>query len=71
LGITFRTSKTFVRFCGGFACFPDDARLTLADAEERREFYHLRSRENTLTDFAYPRITYTISESDLMPPGPD
>jgi hypothetical protein len=70
LGITFRTSKTFVRFRGEFACFPDDARLTLANDEQRREFYHLRGRENNETDFAYPRITYTISESDLMPPEP-
>jgi hypothetical protein len=70
LGITFRTSKTFVRFRAGSAYFPDDARLTLADDEQRREFYHLRSRENNETDFAYPRITYTISESDLMPPEP-
>ena len=44
------------------------ARLTLADDDQRREFYHLRSRENNETDFAYPRLTYTISESDLMPP---
>ena len=68
LGITFRTSKTFVRFRGGSAYFPDDANLTLADDEQRREFYRLRRRENNETDFAYPRITYTISESDLMPP---
>jgi hypothetical protein len=70
LGITFRTSKTFVRFRDGSAYFPDDARLTLADDEQRREFYHLRRRENNETGFAYPRITYTISESDLMPPEP-
>lgn len=70
LGITFRTSKTFVRFRGESAYFPDDASLTLADDEQRREFYHLRRRENNETDFTYPRITYTISESDLMPPEP-
>jgi len=70
LGITYRTSKTFVRFRGGSAYFPDDARLILADDNQRREFYRLRSRENNESDFAYPRITYTISESDLMPPQP-
>jgi hypothetical protein len=70
LGITFRTSKTFVRFRDGRAYFPDDARLTLADDEQRREFYHMRRRENNEPDFTYPRITYTISESDLMPPEP-
>jgi hypothetical protein len=70
LGITFRTSKTFVRFRDEGAYFPDGARLTLANDEQRREFYHLRRRENNETDFTYPRITYTISESDVMPPEP-
>ncbi|VTR97398.1 Uncharacterized protein OS=Chamaesiphon minutus PCC 6605 GN=Cha6605_3148 PE=4 SV=1 [Gemmata massiliana] len=68
LGITFRTSKTFVRFRGEHVYFPGDVRLTLADDEQQREFYHLRRRENNETDFTYPRVTYTISESDLMPP---
>ncbi|MGW0434834.1 hypothetical protein ACWDV4_20135 [Micromonospora sp. NPDC003197] len=70
LGITFRTSKTFVRFSDGHAYFPDGRRLTLADDEQRREFYQLRRRENNETDFTYPLLTYTISESDLMPPEP-
>ncbi|KAB2389984.1 hypothetical protein F9B16_01700 [Actinomadura montaniterrae] len=47
---------------------PEGARLTLADDEQRREFYRLRRRENNETDFAYPLLTYTVSESDLMPP---
>jgi hypothetical protein len=70
LGITFRTSKTFVRFRDEYTYFLDDASLTLANDEQRREFYHLRHRENNETDFTYPRITYTISESDMMPPEP-
>jgi hypothetical protein len=68
LGVTFRTSKTFVRFRDGHTYFPDGARLTPADEEQRREFYQLRRRENNETDFGYPRLTYTISDSDLMPP---
>lgn len=69
LGLTFRTSKTPVRFReDGHAWLPQGARLTLADDEQRSEFYRLRRRENQETDFAYPRLTYTISESDLMPP---
>ncbi|MEO3803102.1 alpha-ketoglutarate-dependent dioxygenase AlkB [Nonomuraea sp. B1E8] len=68
LGVTFRTSKTFVRFRDGQTYFPDGARLTPADDEQRREFYQLRRRENQETDFTYPMLTYTISESDLMPP---
>jgi hypothetical protein len=46
LGVTFRTSKTFVRFRDGHTYFPDGARLTSADDEQRREFYQLRRREN-------------------------
>jgi hypothetical protein len=68
LGVTFRTSKTFVWFRDGHAYFSDDVHLTLADDEQRREFYQLRRRENNETDFTYPRITYAISESDMMPP---
>jgi hypothetical protein len=67
LGITFRTSKTFIRFRDEYPYFLDDTRLTLANDEQRQEFYHLRHRENNETDFTYPRITYTISESDVLP----
>ncbi|WP_424886982.1 alpha-ketoglutarate-dependent dioxygenase AlkB [Streptomyces sp. XH2] len=68
LGVTFRTSKTFVRFRDGHVYLPQGARLVSADDEQRREFYQLRRRENNETDFIYPLLTYTISESDLMPP---
>ncbi|AJF68693.1 hypothetical protein [Streptomyces vietnamensis] len=68
LGVTFRTSKTFVRFRDGHAYLPQGARLMPADEEQRREFYQLRRRENNETDFVYPSLTYTVSESDLMPP---
>ncbi len=70
LGLTFRTSKTFVRLRGEHVCFSDDTRLTLANDEQRQEFYRLRRRENNETDFTYPRIAYTVSESDLLPPLP-
>ncbi len=68
LGVTFRTSKTMVRFHDGHAYLSPDARLVLADEQQRQEFYRLRRRENHETDFVYPPLTYTISESDLMPP---
>jgi hypothetical protein len=71
LGITFRTSRTFVRFAGdGPPTLPDGARLTLADEDQRRDFFQMRRRENDETSFTYPPISYTISESDLMPPEP-
>ncbi|MFC5184985.1 alpha-ketoglutarate-dependent dioxygenase AlkB [Actinomadura harenae] len=68
LGVTFRTSKTLVRFRDGHAYLPQGGRLALANDEQTREFYQLRRRENKETDFVYPPLTYTISESDLMPP---
>ncbi|MGV9267979.1 alpha-ketoglutarate-dependent dioxygenase AlkB [Kitasatospora sp. NPDC003701] len=68
LGVTFRTSKTVVRFSDGQVHLPQGARLTAADDEQQREFYRLRSRENKETDFVYPPLTYTVSESDLVPP---
>ncbi|MEU3567353.1 hypothetical protein AB0E96_02810 [Kitasatospora sp. NPDC036755] len=68
LGVTFRTSKTLVRFRDGQPCLPQGARLTPADEEQSHEFYRLRRRENKETDFGYPPLTYTISESDLLPP---
>ncbi|WP_439673522.1 alpha-ketoglutarate-dependent dioxygenase AlkB [Embleya sp. MST-111070] len=68
LGVTFRTSKTFVGFHDGHACLSQGARLISADDEQRQEFYRLRRRENNETDFTYPLLSYTISESDLTPP---
>lgn len=68
LGVTFRTSRTCVRFRDGQADLPHGPRLMAADDEQRREFYELRRRENNETDFVYPPLTYTVSESDLMPP---
>lgn len=68
LGVTFRTSKTFVRFHDGHAYLSQGARLMSADDEQKSEFYRLRRRENNETDFTYPLLAYTISESDLMPP---
>ncbi|WP_205625531.1 alpha-ketoglutarate-dependent dioxygenase AlkB [Actinomadura atramentaria] len=68
LGVTFRASKTLVQFHDGNAYLPQGARLTLADDEQKGEFYQLRRRENNETDFVYPPLAYTISESDLIPP---
>lgn len=68
LGVTFRTSKTFVRFQDGRPRLPGGAHLTQADEEQSREFYRLRRRENDETDFGYPPLAYTVSESDLLPP---
>jgi hypothetical protein len=69
LGITFRTSKTFVRFFEGHPTLPSGARLTVASEEQRRELFKLRRRENEDVGFVYPPIPFTLSESDLLPPA--
>ncbi|MEO8843305.1 MAG: alpha-ketoglutarate-dependent dioxygenase AlkB [Kofleriaceae bacterium] len=69
LGITLRTSKTFVRVVDGHAHLSNGARLTIATDEQRRELYQLKRRENDETDFTYPPLSYTLSESDLRPPS--
>lgn len=70
LGVTFRSSKTLVLSRDGRTFFEDGTPLTLADEEQRREFFQLRRRENRETDFRYPRVAYTLSESDRMPAEP-
>ncbi|UGT44770.1 hypothetical protein LTV02_15835 [Nocardia yamanashiensis] len=69
LGVTFRTSKTLIHFRDGHPHLPQGVRLTAADEDQQREFYQLRRRENNETDFTYPTLTYTVSESDLLPPA--
>ncbi len=68
LGVTFRTSKTLVHIRDGQPRLADGTPLTLASDEERREFLRLRGRENQETEFVYPRVTCTLSPSDLWPP---
>ena len=68
LGVTFRTSKTFVQYRDGQTYFEDGTPMMLASQEMQREFYLLRGSENRETKFVYPRCTYTLSQSDLMKP---
>ncbi|MER7846844.1 hypothetical protein ABTZ03_23170 [Kitasatospora sp. NPDC096077] len=68
LGVTFRRSRTLLRFRDGEPQLPGGERLLMADEEQGREFYGLRRRENRETDFGYPPLTYTVSGSDLLPP---
>lgn len=67
-GITFRTSKTWVRFLDGTPTLPHGAPLTLASDDQRRELLQMRRRENEETGFVYPLISYTLSQSDLLAP---
>lgn len=68
-GITFRCSKTFIKFINNIGYFVDDQnKLSLATEEEKSEFYKLRNLENKNILFVYPKINYTVSPSDLIPP---
>lgn len=67
LGITFRLSKTFVQHKDNIPhLHPSNKILTLANEEEQKTFYKLRSEENKSTNFQYPEITFTISPSERM-----
>ena len=74
LGVTFRTSGTYVKpMVGegegeeGRALFEDGGELKVASKEEAKELYKMRGRENREVDFVYPKLSVTLSPSDLMP----
>ena len=65
LGITFRLSKTFIRYKNEIPYFyQSNKELKMATDIEKKEFYKLRSNENASVDFVYPFIEYTICLSD-------
>lgn len=71
LGITFRLSKTFVKFIDNSPFLCDrkgniKSSLTMATDDEKKEFYHHKGKENSSIKYIYPDINYTISLSDLM-----
>ncbi|MGH1517285.1 alpha-ketoglutarate-dependent dioxygenase AlkB [Chryseobacterium sp. JK1] len=68
LGITFRTSKTHIKFQDEKPYFSTGEVLTKADQEQEAEFFKLRGQENRLLDFVYPPIFFTISQADTLPP---
>lgn len=68
LGITFRTSKTFIHFKDDKPYFSDGLPLELGNEEQRKAFYMTRGKENKSMDFEYPSITYTLSPSDILFP---
>ena len=68
LGVTFRQSKTYVRYDNEKVDLEDGTPLMCANEEQRSEFLALRKKENHETDFEYPPIAYTISDSDLLAP---
>ncbi|KAA2240268.1 alpha-ketoglutarate-dependent dioxygenase AlkB [Chitinophaga agrisoli] len=68
LGITFRTSKTFIRFDDNMPRFANGKLLELANSEQEKEFYKLRGEENRGVGFVYPELMYTVNAADMMMP---
>lgn len=68
LGITFRLSKTFIKFINEIPYFYPQLTtiLRMANNEEKKEFYKMRGKENSTIDFTYQRIDYTLSVSDTL-----
>ncbi|AUC77613.1 alpha-ketoglutarate-dependent dioxygenase AlkB [Olleya sp. Bg11-27] len=71
LGITFRTSKTFVKFNNDIPFFEDGTLMELANEVQEKEFYKLRGEENRSLDYTYPDLKYTLSKADLIVPKLD
>lgn len=68
LGITFRKSKTFIQFKDNLAYFSDGELLTLANEDQKRDFFKLRGQENSVLNFTYPKLSYTLSVGDIILP---
>lgn len=68
LGITFRTSKTYIQFKDEIPYFSTGEALALTDKDQESEFFQLRGQENRSLDFVYPNLLYTISNADLIKP---
>ncbi|MFB9053870.1 alpha-ketoglutarate-dependent dioxygenase AlkB [Formosa undariae] len=68
LGITFRTSKTFVKFNNDIPSFKDGTFIELANEVQEIAFYKLRGEENRSLNFTYPEIKYTLSKADFIVP---
>jgi hypothetical protein len=67
LGITFRLSKTFIKFINEIPYFNNsENQLKIATKEESKEYYKCRSMENKLIDYVWTDIHYTISKSDII-----
>lgn len=65
LGITFRLSKTFIKFVNGVP-YINNKQLTIATENEKKEFYKHKSLENLNIEYNYPEINYTINNQDLI-----
>lgn len=69
LGVTFRLSKTFIKFVNDVPYFYPDCTtvLKLANTDQKKEFSKYKRLENAGVGYTYPEIHYSISASDLLP----
>jgi hypothetical protein len=42
--------------------------LELADDDQKKEFFKLRGQENSIMNFTYPKLSYTLSAGDTIMP---
>lgn len=64
LGITFRISKSFIKFIDNKPYINGDE--LIYNSENASEFYKLKTLENKSVDFDYPYINYSINPSDFL-----
>lgn len=66
LGLTMRFSKTFVyntgNDCNDYRFTENDEPMMHATDDQRKHFFKLKNMENTLVDFTYPHVSYTLSK---------
>lgn len=66
LGITFRLSKTFIKFNKEIPYFASNNKiLRLASDDEKKEFMKYKGLENTQIGFSYPDLDYAIDVSSI------
>jgi hypothetical protein len=67
LGLTFRFSKTFIKFINEIPYFcHNNMELKLATPDEEKKLYEMKSIENIGIIFEYPEIFCTVSTGDLL-----
>lgn len=68
LGLTMRTSKTFVtRQPDETIVFHDGLRMLTATEDDRKRFFQMKKKENELTDFRYPHVQFSLADFRLQP----
>lgn len=67
MGITFRLSKTFIKFVDKTPYFSsNNTILRMGDMDERKAFMKCKGIENSTTEYIYPEINFTISSGDML-----